>query len=755
VKLRFIKLFLSSLFVFGILVCRDQHDRRLAVAAQAATHGPTSSGPIALTPDDRFIWVSNPDTDTVSVLEVGDDVNQKVAEIKVGDEPNGVAIHPNGQTVYVANTVSGTVSVIQVASRLVVGTIFVGTEPYALAFTPNGTKLYVANARSNDVSVVNPANNQVLRTIANIQEPRGLAVTSDGDADDADEKLYVTQFNAVDVPGAVIGADNYKEGRVNVVTVANDRSVKEIVLAPMADTGFNSKGSALACRIKGATDPTCTVNAAPNSFVTGAFPNSLNAVAIRGNRAYLPNNAASADGPLLFNVNVQAFLNVIDTTADVEAKAGDQLQTINMNRGINFEPAGPEKLFLGMPWHIAFEPTGNEGWVVAMGANRLVKVVLDAQGTPTINAPKQAGDPGAIVRIKTGQKPTGLVINSTGTRGYVANEVSRDVTIVNLAAEQALATVSTAALPTPGTLEATVHYGRGLFFSAAEVNLPTLGPVVPANKLSSEGWSGCVSCHAFGLTDQVVWMFNAGPRRSLPLNATFNPHNRNDQKILNYSAVRDEVQDFEANIRGTQGGEGLIEGAVNGDLVAPNGGRSVPLDALNTFIQHGIRTPISPLRRVNPFSSDAADIAVGRILFAASGCATCHGGGGWSVARRNFTPPPAAADVVAGQVFPTLRKVGTFNAAQLNEVRQNGLAPLGADGFAPPSLLGVGSLGPMLHDGSAITLDDIVNDVSHRRAGLRGFALDPLNNPRNRRALVKFLQSIDAATPPFNGFSPW
>ena len=133
---------------------------------------------------------------------------------------------------------------------------------------------------------------------------------------------------------------------------------------------------------------------------------------------------------------------------------------------------------------------------------------------------------------------------------------------------------------------------------------------------------------------------------------------------------------------------------------------------------------------------------------------SCHGGGGWSVARRDYAPPPIASDIVAGQVFRKLRPVGTFNGANQNEVRQNGAAPLGADGFAPPSLLGAWALGPLLHNGSVITIDGILDNVQHRRAGLRPFGDDPLNDANNRRALIKFLKSIDAATPPFTSFSP-
>jgi YVTN family beta-propeller protein len=754
-KLRILKLSLSSLFVLGILATWQFEDRRTAASAQTTPAEATSSSPIAVSPDDKTVWAANPDTDSVSVFNVENDKNEKLAEINVGKEPNNLAITPNGQTVYVGNTVSGTISVINAASMKVVGTILVGTEPYGLALTPNGSKLYVTNARSDNVSVISTATNTVTRTITGVGvEPRGIAITSDGDADDSDEQVYVAEFNAVDVPGVLIGADNYKEGRVAVISTATDRVTNTVVLPPMADVGFRSKGSALACKEKGATDPTCTTQAADGSFTTGAFPNSLNSIAIKGTRAYLPNNAASPDGPVRFNVNVQSFLNVIDTATNKEGKVGDKLQSINMNRGINFEAASESKLFIGMPWHAAFEHNSNEGYVVASAANILVKVTLDADGTPTINAPTAAGATSGIVRIKTGQKPVGLAINNADSRAYVLNEVGRSVTVVDLSTDQAVANLKSSDLPAAGSLAATVHYGKAIFYSSAEVDVPT-GPKIPVGRLSSEGWSGCVSCHANGLTDQVVWIFGAGPRRSLPLNATFNPHNPNDQKVLNYSAIFDEVQDFENNIRGTSGGLGLITLA---DGVTPdpvlnafplaNTGRSAALDALNTFMARGIRTPISPFRNISPFSQDAREIAFGRKLFVENGCVKCHGGGGWSAARRDFNPPPSAGEISSGQLIRFLREVGTFNPLNGNQVRQNGAAPLGANGFNPPSLLGAWAMGPLLHDGSAITIDDILDNVRHRRSGLGPFQQDLLNDARNRAALLKFLKSIDASTPP-------
>ena len=46
-------------------------------------------------------------------------------------------------------------------------------------------------------------------------------------------------------------------------------------------------------------------------------------------------------------------------------------------------------------------------------------------------------------------------------------------------------------------------------------------------------------------SDSVVWQFGVGPRKSVPLNATFNPGNKNDQRVLNYSAIFDEIEDFD------------------------------------------------------------------------------------------------------------------------------------------------------------------------------------------------------------------
>ena len=222
--------------------------------------GPLSSQPLALTSDDKFLMVANPDNNSVSFFDVRDDRNRRLAEVPVQNEPNGVVFAPNGRTAYVANTVSGTVTIIHL--NLENGVIErptehlrVGTEPYSLLLTPNGTKLYVANSRSNDITVIDTATLYVDKTITGVgAEPRGLAMTNDGDENDDDETLYVTNFLALPIPGKLDGADDGKQGIVAVVSTSSNTVSKLVTLNPLADTGFKATET-LSRRFRPATSP--------------------------------------------------------------------------------------------------------------------------------------------------------------------------------------------------------------------------------------------------------------------------------------------------------------------------------------------------------------------------------------------------------------------------------------------------------------------------------------------------------------------
>jgi YVTN family beta-propeller protein len=763
----------------------------LLSGANAYATNPTASnsGPIAITSDDCFVWVVNRDNNSISVIKVAGDANIKIADIKVGTEPRCVAITPDDKKVFVTNMVDGTVSVIDAKKMCVTHTIDVGTEPFGCAVTPDGRKLYVANFGSDDVSVISTRFELVIKTIKKKvgPKPRGIAITGpshrfgdikdeiieflrelrdDGRDDDNDKdghgrdktKVYVTQFLAqlrddarpVDQKE---GSDDGKDGRVTVISAERNKVIGTVILNPLENTGFNSNGSTL--------DHITVPPAAPASFITGAFPNLLQSIVIAGNRAYLPNTASSPNGPFNFNVNVQGFLSVFDTGTDT-----DSGQTINMNSGVQNEPLGVTRLFITNPIAIAFKSDVKEGWVVSAATNRIIRVELDGNGTPTINAPPDANTPSGIVRVEVGLNPQGIVLNSKGTRAYVENFISRDVSVVDISSPtpKEIARIESADLPTT-TLDLQIHRGHELFNTS-------IGPAgdgasaPPGGRMSNAGWGSCYSCHPDGLHDGVTWMFPDGPRQSISMESTFaHPQPTpgtvltngaptapsSDQRVLNWSAVRDEVQDFTRNIRLVSGGEGLIVGAAITDVPdlqpVANGGRSTDLDNIAAYIAFGIRAPISPLQ--NAFLQ-AGHIVRGRQLFAAASCQSCHGGVKWTTSRVDFAPPPLTPPevITAGQLVRFLKQVGTFDPNAFNEFRaQAGTQVLdlpanGALGFNIPSLLSVFAGAPYLHSGGAPTLKEVLENVTHRSAGTAG--VDTLTDPAAREDVVTFLKSIDS-----------
>src|SRR3954466_3723589 len=73
---------------------------------------PTYSSPIAISGNDRLIWVVNPSDNSVSVIRP--DNNTRITKIAVVAEPQSIALTPDGQYAWVANTGAGTVTAIKI-----------------------------------------------------------------------------------------------------------------------------------------------------------------------------------------------------------------------------------------------------------------------------------------------------------------------------------------------------------------------------------------------------------------------------------------------------------------------------------------------------------------------------------------------------------------------------------------------------------------------------------------------------------------
>ena len=87
------------------------------------------------------------------------------ATIAVGNHPWGIAADSVTHTVFVANELSNTVSVISEATNAVIDTITVGDDPQGLAVDPNTNTVWVDNDGSGTVSVISAATNAVIQTV--------------------------------------------------------------------------------------------------------------------------------------------------------------------------------------------------------------------------------------------------------------------------------------------------------------------------------------------------------------------------------------------------------------------------------------------------------------------------------------------------------------------------------------------------------------------------------------------------------------
>jgi YVTN family beta-propeller protein len=693
---------------------------------------PTYSSPISMSADNSRIWVVNPDDDSVSVIDPSNDTI--VGNFDVGKEPQSVALDLAGNA-YVANAASNDVTILS-PSGSPLGTLTTGAEPWNIVASPNGQRVFVANSGQDTITIIRTDTRAIvgsvnLRTSAcNVDDqnrhfqPRGLAVTLDN------SKLYVTRFLSFTKPGGQQATDTGKEGVVCRIDLPASVTTLPTVFTPIRlaaqDTGFTAK-----------------VGNPPVDTPTSAYPNQLQSIVIHGDQAYLPNIASSPAGPLRFDVDTHAFVNVIDgVNGGTQTDAG-AAKSENLHLGARLNNP---RVFFANVWAMAFTSASGAGpaYVVSAGSDGLVKVNVDAAGAIgftggvsqttfiDLNNPANA----ATIGAKAGKNPLGIVIRNLGVgnnKAYVMNYISRNVSVVNLDSDSVANVIQLTALPAPGSREEQIHVGAEVFFASRGVF-----DGGKTNRLSANGWQNCASCHFAGLTDGNVWAFGAGPRKSVPLNGTWNPHDPDDQRVLNYSAIFDEVQDFELNIRNVSGpGNDPVTGgfrvtngllisdtgdinaapAVINGFVKANAGRpqltlTLPgsskawpaLDALSEWVRFGVRTPNGPLSDsvISTANGGISQTTIdqGRVLFFKAGCQTCHGGGKWTNSFKDFASPPAGTQIateVQGVLPPPggspappagVTPIGTqflFIDRQGNTYQQNiGSFNLGVPGKAKP-----------------------------------------------------------------------
>ena len=242
---------------------------------------------IAISSDAKTAYVVLDANDTLTKIDLTQATPVEGPEIRVGNVPHSVVISPDGKTAYVSNeagrvatandfqeysdgtpvvaayptgsTSSGTVSVVDLSTFTVTGSVKTGLHPTGMAFW--GKKLLVANAYSDTLSVIDTADNNEVQTI-NLGLPIGVpgkgaaygagpnSIAVDAKNDIAYVALY--NANAVAVVDLRYGAWSPVKGMIpvgyapssvvldaadNALLVANDKGIGTRGIPPQNSFG--------------------------------------------------------------------------------------------------------------------------------------------------------------------------------------------------------------------------------------------------------------------------------------------------------------------------------------------------------------------------------------------------------------------------------------------------------------------------------------------------------------------------------------
>ncbi|MGZ8899997.1 MAG: putative Ig domain-containing protein, partial [Limisphaerales bacterium] len=607
---------------------------------------------------------------------------------------------------WAVNPDNDSVTVFNVTTRAKLAELAVGRAPRTLALAPDG-RVWVANAESSSITILR-SDLTIAQTIALprgsrpfglIFHPNGanayVALESGGKVLKLDASTGATlgsvevglnvRHLSVTADGSEILATRFVTPRLPAEETANPETIVageqyggEVLRIETA--GFSVTGRIV---LQHSEEP-------DTSNSSRGIPNYLGAAAISpdGQSAWVPSKQDNIKRGLLRNGGTLTHdMSVRSIASHIDLNAGTEV----LSSRVDFDNGGIASA-------AAFDNTGLFVFTALEGSREIA--VVDAWG-------KQE-----IMRFDTGRAPQGVAVSPDGRTLFVHNFMDRTVTVHDVSS---LATGSEVAPPAPVSLNCVqtekltpeVLLGKQLFYDTRD------------NRVAFQQYVSCAGCHNDGGQDGRVWdftQFGEGLRNTITLRG----HAGTTQGPLHWTGNFDEVQDFEGQIRNFAGGQGLMSDADfhAGTRASPLGdakaGLSGDLDALAAYLTSLSTNGDSPDRNQDGTFTSAA--LAGKLVFQAQNCAQCHSGAQFTDSALNL-----------------FHDVGT--------IKPSSGSRLGAalTGFDTPTLLGLWSTAPYLHDGSAATLEDAI--TAHDGVAI---SVDDLRN------LAAFLRQLDdlGTTPP-------
>jgi YVTN family beta-propeller protein len=129
---------------------------------------------VKLSPDGSVFYVANQNERFGGVHVIDPDSMRQLKFIPTGAGAHGLYVSRDGKSLYVANRLAGTISVIDFATRTVRETWEVGGSPDMFQLSPDGTQLWYADRYNGTVSVVDTRTGKLIERIVVGYYPHGL-----------------------------------------------------------------------------------------------------------------------------------------------------------------------------------------------------------------------------------------------------------------------------------------------------------------------------------------------------------------------------------------------------------------------------------------------------------------------------------------------------------------------------------------------------------------------------------------------------
>lgn len=345
--------------------------------------------------------------------------------IGVGNSPVAVVANPATGNIYVVNSASDSVSVINAATNALTATVNTGANPVAAAVNPLTNMIYVANGASNNITVINGATNATT-TVTNPNAIGPVAVA----VDSLTNRVYVANGGSNNV--TVINGN----GNTVVGTVGVGSNPTSVVVNPATNRVFvGNRGSGNVSVINGANNTvvaTVTTGTNPISLSLNTATNTIY-VANNGSANLTAINGASNTVAATITVGSNPIAVAVNPVTDTVYVANNGSGNVTVVNGANNTVTTTVNAGTN-PVAVATDLTSNQVYVANGGSNNVTVI------NGSTNAATTVADPSA-------NSPAAVGVNPVTNSVYVANNESGNVSVINADINVVTTTVNTPANP--------------------------------------------------------------------------------------------------------------------------------------------------------------------------------------------------------------------------------------------------------------------------------------------------------------------